>query len=331
MSHYLDPLYINFLGSQLDQFKSKSRNLWEFRCPLCLDSSKSKTKKRGYIYEKKGQFFFFCHNCSASHRFDKFLKLLNPHLYNQYRLEKLSKTNPEQQNEPTKRKDIDYAPKHKDTIDLVSIADLDDSHFAKIYVKNRMIPEDKWYLLYFADDFREFTDSFVPGKYKIKQEPRLVLPFWNEQGKLTGFQGRALVQSEMRYVTVRIDDESSMFYGCERINKKRTIFVVEGPIDSLFLENCIAMCGSHNSDVPYKNCVYILDCERRNKHITQKIEGLINEGKRVLIWNEHFEQFGKDINEMVLNGLNVEEIENYIQHNSLSGLRAKLKLAEWKR
>ena len=59
-------------------------------------------------------------------------------------------------------------------------------------------------------------------------------------------------------------------FGLERVNYTQHIFVVEGPIDSLFLDNCIAAGGADltlDSKIDPSKVTYIFDNEPRNKEI----------------------------------------------------------------
>ena len=85
---WLDHKYIGLVSSRLDKFKRKGPNLYNFRCPICGDSSKNKTKARGFVYAKKGNYFFMCHNCGASMSFYNFLDKVDPDLLKEYSLER---------------------------------------------------------------------------------------------------------------------------------------------------------------------------------------------------------------------------------------------------
>ena len=84
MSLWIDQKYINLISVRLEQFKQKDRELFNFRCPVCGDSQRSKIKARGWIFNKKGKYRFYCHNCSASMTFSNFLKSLDVVLHQEY-------------------------------------------------------------------------------------------------------------------------------------------------------------------------------------------------------------------------------------------------------
>jgi hypothetical protein len=111
------------------------------------------------------------------------------------------------------------------------------------------------------------------------------------------------------------------------------VYVVEGPIDSLFLKNATAMVGAGAlRDVPLRfensEMTYILDNEPRNRQICAYIEKLIELGRDVCIWPEDIEE--KDINDMAYK-LSTRKIQKIIDDNTVNGLEAKLKFRQWRK
>ena len=104
--------------------------------------------------------------------------------------------------------------------------------------------------------------------------------------------------------------------------------MVEGPFDSTFIDNAIAMCGADVSldGLGFKDIVYVYDNEPRNKEICARIEKMINQGKKLVIFPDQSQQ--KDINDMVLAGLSVQSM---LESNTYSALTARIKFNEWKR
>jgi len=327
---YIDNSYIRQAGLHLDRFKDKGNNQFNFRCPVCGDSHVSKSKARGWIYENKGKAWVHCFNCNYAAPFDKFLKQFFPNLYSEYRIEKFGK--------PKKKETRVSLPKFKKpifkTLGIPSLAKLPADHLAVKYVKSRQIPENKFSLLYHTETFKKFINNIVPDKFPDvkKDEPRLIIPFYSKDGKLTYIQGRSYEpKAEIRYITVKVVNDDKI-YGLERIDETRDIIVVEGPLDSLFLDNALAMAGSSVSDIkdiPKDKIIFAFDREPRNKQIIQQMERYANNGYRVAVLSPM--QEGKDINDWVMNGINPKDIRNDIINNSYSGLTAKLKINEWRK
>jgi len=225
-------------------------------------------------------------------------------------------------------------PVFKKTIQLPKIHTLWDSHFAKEYVRNRKIPEDEWSELYYCEDFKKFVNvDMGVEKSLYDNDQRLILPFYDKNDNLIGFQGRALGDSKIRYITIKLDETSPKVFGLNRVNEEDPILVVEGPIDSLFLKNCIAITSSNlqfAGDIYDKTqLVLVFDNEPRNKEILKLMERAIDEHFAICIWPEMIVE--KDINEMVLAGFEAEDIQDIIEKNTFVNLRAKMAWIKWKK
>ena len=90
MVDFVDIQYAQMLSGRLEHFKIKHTNPYKinFRCPLCGDSQKSRSKARGWLLERDNKFSYYCHNCGASQGFNYFLKTVDPLLFNDYIAEK---------------------------------------------------------------------------------------------------------------------------------------------------------------------------------------------------------------------------------------------------
>jgi hypothetical protein len=133
---------------------------------------------------------------------------------------------------------------------------------------------------------------------------------------------------------MRFRDDLPLIFNLDNVDKTKTIYVTEGPIDSLFLPNSIAVGGSDfkkiDSDIK-SNSVIIYDNEPRNIEILKKIEEVVDLGFNVCLWNDKRVHDLKDINEMVMSGLTKEEVKSIIDKSTFSGLQAKLKFKEYKK
>ena len=358
MSVYIDRKFLGFVSSKLEQFKQKQTDLYNFRCPYCGDSQKNKLKARGYVYRKSNDYFFICHNCGKSTTFAKFLEHVDGTSYKQYILERYA-TGETGYGSNVKKPDFEqlkgnaYARLQStlnkptgdsETTESVgrtsrafahySIVNLPEEHYARDYIKKRKIPENFWSEILFVPKFKDFLDEEFPnhGKDEVPNDDRIVLFYTNEKSEITNVAGRALSDTKIRYVTVKVSDEKKLF-GLHRMQKENRIYVVEGQFDSFFLPNCVASGDSNLGGVaavfPELNVVLVYDNEPRNRDIVKQIEKSIDSGYTVCLFPEHTK--GKDINEMIQNGLTAEEIKGIIDNNTFSGLSAKLKFTHWKR
>jgi transcription elongation factor Elf1 len=341
MSIFIDRSFLLRVSAKLPKFTQKKPDLYNFRCPICGDSHKNKAKARGYVYAKKGNYFFMCHNCGASMSFYNFLDKVDSSILKEYALERYKNGEDGKANyEKPSFDELKEKPvfKTKTKINLPSIAELPDEHFAKVYVINRKIPEKYHQDLYFTDDFKKFVEVDLKiEKDGLKEDdPRLVIPFYNEEKTLVSFQGRALGESKLRYITVKLDENNHKVFGLDKVildDEEKDVYVTEGPIDSMFLENAIATADSNlkSADrvINKTKLVLVFDNEPRNKDICRMMEQAIEEHYKIVIWPEMIEE--KDINEMILSGFSSDEIQDIIIKNTFQNLRAKMEFINWKK
>jgi len=334
MSVFIDRTFLLRASPKLQRFTQKKTDLYNFRCPLCGDSQKNKTKCRGFVYRKKDDYFYMCHNCSVSTTFYNFLKQVDESLLKEYQLERYR--NGTERGNYTKPdfSEAKEKPVFKERIRLESIESLPEEHFAKRYIKSRKIPVVFESELYFAPDFKQFVETLGIEKENLhKDDQRLVIPFYDSKKNLIAIQGRALGKSELRYITIKLDDDFDKVFGLDRINQDEMIYVVEGPIDSMFLQNAVATADANLESITKlfdkSQVTLVFDNEPRNKQIVEKINLAIDNHFNVVIWPEFIDS--KDINEMVLDGFSPDEIQDIISKNTFVNLRAKMEFVNWKK
>jgi len=332
MSSYIDLKFINDLSGRLSQFKKKTDYLFNFRCPHCGDSQKSKTKARAYLYRVKNDMFFKCHNCGQGQNLANFIKFIDPKLYEQYLLERYKKSAP-----ATPKPKFDFKPtkftNQTPIDDLKSIKDLPEDHPARLYCVNRKIPEKYFDKLFLSDKFMTLVNEVKPNTYKItKDHPRLIIPFYDTTGKVFAFQGRAFGKEQPKYLTIKLDENKQKVYGLDKVSFQKPIYITEGPIDSLFIDNCLAAGGADlflKNKIPNDQITYIFDNEPRNKEIVKRMYKVIEQDFNVVIWPEDLQL--KDVNDMIMSGLTKLELQDIISNNTYSKLSALTKLNYWKK
>ena len=326
----IDVIYANLVSSRLEKFKQVRSGVYTFRCPYCGDSEKYKNKTRGYFFAKKSGLVFKCHNCGVGRSFANFLKDNANDLHDEYVMERY-KQGLTGKGRNVADPDFKFKkPKFvKSQTDLPTIESLNSDHPAKGYLLGRGIPESKFSDLYYAENFCQWTNDQKPTFTNVKKDhPRIIIPFIDTDGKWFGYQGRSLdFNDKMRYITIMLDEDRPKIYGLSTVNQDTTVYITEGPFDSLFVENGVAMCGA-DVDVSNYNwdVVFIFDNEPRNKQICDRISNTIDRGDKVVIWPRNLKQ--KDLNDMVLAG---HDVRLLVESSVYQGLEAKVKFTEWKR
>jgi predicted RNA-binding Zn-ribbon protein involved in translation (DUF1610 family) len=319
----IDSKYIGLVSSRLQKFKRVKSDLYNFRCPICGDSQKNKNKTRGYLYPVKNNTNFKCHNCGASMSLNNFLTTIDTTLHTQYTLEKFKEGHTGRNfvaEEPTF---TFKKPVFKKKLDLPKASEDPD---ARRYLEKRKLNPEKFY---FTDSFKRWTNTKKQTFDTIgRDEPRIIIPMYNQDKDLIGFQGRSLIPNSVKYITVMLEDEAPKIYGLDTIDEKLPVYVVEGPFDSTFVNNSVALCGS-DGDLGYfkgSDTILVYDNEPRNREIVNRIGKCIDRGEKVVIWPSGLEE--KDINDMVLSG---HDVMSMIKLNTYSGLEAKVKFNSWKK
>lgn len=339
MTLQVDIKYLNLISGKLRNFKKKDDRLWNCSCPLCGDSKKDKRKARGFFYIYKAELWFKCHNCDLARPFSIFIREVDTNLSKEYNLEKFKKT----RNLPKKKeKDImltiGQVPKFENINILGKLTPIESlliGHPAKQYVLRRKIPKKFFLKLFYVSKFMKWTNTLLPNKFEkdiLKYDsPRLVIPYFDKNGKIFAYSGRSFDQNDKsKYILIKLDENMPRIYGLDRVDYSKCVYEVEGAIDSLFLDNAVAISGIGGGENLFNDYVIILDNDKRNKHICRRLKKLIEDGEKVCIWNNDVNS-GKDINDLILDGWSPNKIKNLIDRCTYRGLEAMLEFNNWRR
>ena len=320
----VDSKYIGLISSRLQKFKRVKADLYNFRCPICGDSQKHKNKARGYFYQVKTNTNYKCHNCGASLSFNNFLKQIDSTLHKQYVMEKFKEGHAGGRNFVVEEPKFEFKkPVFRKKLDLPRASEVT---IAKEYLEKRKLDPTKFF---FTNKFKQWTNTHKQTFDNItRDESRIVIPLYDVDNNLIGFQGRSLGPNSVKYITVMINEEAPKIYGLDRIKTEKPIYVLEGPFDSTLVENSVAMSGS-DIDIGtfgWSDYIWVFDNEPRNREIVNRISKVINRGDQVVIWPQNVNE--KDVNDMILYG---HDVMSMLKSNTYSGLKAKIKFNNWKK
>jgi hypothetical protein len=300
------------------------QNVYNAECPVCKEGKSSGRSRRLFYFPSKQ--YFFCHNCSKSWQPFEWVKevtsLTVPEILKRNR-EKSGEITIYKKPELIKQVVINDLP--EDSIDLTDPTQVEfykDNKFVKIalqYIESRK-------LLTAINTCKKFYISLTDKIHKN----RLVIPFINDN-KTVCYQTRALTQNQFpKYLTKFGEKE---LFGLSNIDSSIPyVFVFEGPIDSMFIKNGVALAALSPTEkqaqqlsnlIGYQQ-IYVIDNDKNNKQTSRKVDKFIKEGKTVFVWPKDLIRF-KDFNE-ICTELELNEISwKFVVSNSFKGQQALLK------
>ena len=106
--------------------------------------------------------------------------------------------------------------------------------------------------------------------------------------------------------------------------------ITEGPIDSLFLSNAVALAGA-DADIKINplQCTMVFDNEPRNQEIVNRMIKAVDKKFNLVVWPKTLKY--KDLNDMIIAGKTSTEVQTIISSNTYSGLTALQHINNWKR
>lgn len=338
MSILIDQKYARLLPLEKPSLKNHGRYFLNFRCPLCGDSSKSASKKRGWFQYNSSRtgLNMTCYNCGAFMPFWAFLKYHYPMYYSEYIKEVFV------EEKSFGRKPTLTAPSlplcsEYDKLNLSKLKDLPEDHPAVKYLLNRKYKTKHFGDFYYCDNFNEWAHEQQPENFhKIEEDdPRILIPLYTRHKKIFAVCARTICGNSPKYVTMKFDEEHPKIFGLDTVDFSKTVLVLEGPLDSKLLPNAIAMVGatsglSRLTEFFKKDqLIIIADNEKRNKFTVNYMRKALKLGFKVVIWPPNFPY--KDINEAVVEGVSLKFILEMIKNGICEGYSGLVKLNFWKR
>lgn len=338
---FVDAKYASLVGSRIKNFKSKGQHVWQYTCPYCSDWSSEKIKARAYIYRKKTDLFTKCHHCGHGSNIGNLIKHFDEDLYKQYVIERysnnVSKYSDHKDISPMFQPSKELSTELTDDIlsPLQRIDTLEDTHFAKLYARSRMISEEQEKLFYFTSTFKQYTNNIVKKFTNLENDhPRLIIPYFNSHGKVIHYNARAFGDEEPKYMMIRINEDAEKVYGLDRVDYSKPIYATEGEVDSLMLDNAVAVGGaasflSVTMQKLKSNLILIHDNEPRSKEVCKIVAKTVDEGYNCFLPPETFPF--KDLNAAIIGGVSKTELKQLIDDNCFQGMKAKLRMTTWKK
>jgi len=297
---------------------TESYDYYNFRCHICGDSQKSKSKKRGYILKNKTPWMYYCHNCYYKKPVIFWMKEFFPSYYKDYFKEVLGR------NDNKKKRDLPNikarrtrkrSTEQDQTKFFVHIKSGVTPLFAKAirFCIDRNIPEDVWSKWYVA------TGEMYRN--------RLIIPFYDDKGKIYYYQGRSLYDYMTPKYLSRAGNYNSI-YNYYLVDREKPVTVLEGPIDSIFVENSVAVTGVKIYDDNlkiFKQKRFLIDYDCETFDTKKKTIELLTKGEYVFCWKKFMKTYNLpkrskwDINDVLLymnkDNFSYEELEPFFTNS----------------
>ena len=317
------------------------------RCKICGDSTRNKSKKRFGIFQSPdNEIVIHCFKCDYAASMGYYLKTHHPHLYKNYLFDVFTEQGkPSKKSKIIKQQELIESKINVKNIDdklnyYSSLSELDENHPIFKYINHRKIPKTQWHRIGFTRYWKLLSNEVAPNTFEqvFNDHPRLVIPSFDKRGNLKTLNGRAFTEDQIRYQIIKVEDNVDKLFGEEVVNVNKPIInIVEGPLDSFFVDNCLALAGAminlNTFSYPKNKRVFILDNESRHPDTISRIQKYITNGERIVLWDKLPKQYAtcKDINDMVMSGMTIEEVNSYIKNNAVNGLMAQLRFDKWKK
>jgi len=274
----MDNVIRSVLSAKFERYRMLG-DKYNFRCNVCGDSKKNKTKKRGYILKNRNPWVFYCQNCQASMSVTRWLKSYFPEYWKEYLTLSCRSNTTEKPQHPAMPEVIYNEKKDLKTFVPILKGNSDMFKTAIDLCQNRLISENIWKHWYISEE----------GYFKN----RLIITYLDDKGKIYNYQGRALVKGLEPKYNSRIGTTWNKIYNYYNANKDMPVMITEGVIDSLFLENSIAVSGLRKVFDPkvfeFKKRYYLLDSD---EDAQKKNIQLLEHGEFVFRWKLFIKDLG---------------------------------------
>jgi hypothetical protein len=270
------------------EFK-KHENRYNAACPVCKEGKSLGKKKRLWYYPHSNT--FHCFNCNQTWSALNWIKKITGMSYediqidlseNDFSLDVFRKENGISIFKRRELPDLPY-----DSINLF------DPIQEKYYSKSKPFQDA---LICIKDRRLDTAINKSPNLFisltDVIHANRLCIPFYDRNKKVVFYQTRALDKSEPRYLG-KAGYEKTVF-GIDRVDIDIPyIFIFEGPIDSMFVKNGVAVAGisltktqaTQLAEFPFHKRIWVLDNPKHDETAKDKIEELREKKENVFNWS----------------------------------------------
>ena len=328
----IDENSIRRIQGNLEGFH-KANGHYNFRCPYCGDSAKSKLKKRGWLFDYKGRVFYKCFNCDKSTSYATFLQDWFPEEYTRY-ISDRAFLDPNKLQKIQQQSIIKCKITRDEFITLSGVFPTTEPNTAATYLDRRKVSNRDNF--FYTPNYGQLLkllklDTYI-HEYNCNEE-RLLIPHFNRNGYLAFLQMRVLNNSKIRYRTYKVIEDEYKLWNLDKVNLNKRVYVTEGALDASFLQNCVAMSGSDAQleksilGTVKDNIRLVFDNEPSSPIIAEKYLRAIRAGYHVFHWpNIKY----KDINDCILADYNIVE-KIYDDSNYFCGLLGEFDFLNWRR
>lgn len=314
---------------------NKYNNTYQCACPICREGKSLGKKRRCYYTPEKD--LIHCHNCGWSSKPYNWIIQASEYTHEDIEDELLSGEYGYVDisvDEPVLEFQDHTLP--EDSVNLFDPLQLDfwkndeKIQFVVEYMKNR----------------RLFTAKNKPDAYYFSfkdkvHKNRLIIPFKDVDGKIVFYQSRKIFEwdDKPKYIS-KINSNKSLF-GIDKVDSKYDdVFIFEGPVDSTFVVNGVAVGGiTEGGDVNFNSTQYrqwcnillqdkiwVLDSQWIDQTSYTKTLSLIKNGEKVFIWPRNFGASYKDFNELCCSKKIDQISPKFVLNNSFSGMEAEVRM-----
>lgn len=305
----------------------KYQNIYNAECPVCKEGKSVGRSRRLFYFPAKQ--YFYCHNCVKSWKCFEWVKevtgLTAPEILakNKEKIQHVQ-TSPLKRLQEKKLAPISDLPENS--------IDITDEFQYDFFRSNEYVRLAKEY----CEQRRLFTAVNSCKKFYVSLEDnihkeRLVIPFLDTNNKTVYYQTRALTANQHPKYLSKLGEKS--LFGINNVSSDIPyVFVFEGPIDSMFVRNGLAMASLAPTEKQLQQLttligyepIFVFDNDKDNKQVNKKVEKYIKEGRSVFVWPKEFAKF-KDFNEVCCS-LSLDEIPwKFVVKHTAKGQEALLK------